>query len=137
MTISIIFCFLALCFSSCESFTVTDVSLQVKPYDESDRGKFWNLCVNYNEIGSLDKPKVEFEIKAKDSDFPMHYTRRLREKCEKFNVLVVFTNRQTPHSEWEWLRRLEADDIEYINVKVLKDNGFIVFKKTFTSEDLK
>ncbi len=132
----IIFGFLILCFASCESFTVMGVNLQIIPYDESDRGKFWNLCVDYNEIGYNEKPKVQFELKVKETGKTRTYIRRLDSNCEKCNVLVAFIKRHTPHSEFKLLKSLEAKDIEYIKVKVLNDNGFIVFSKTFTSRDL-
>lgn len=63
----------------------------------------------------------------------------LKQKCNEKNVLVAFTSRQAPHKELEWIKGLDAEDLEYIVIKIKrnwKDLNYI-FEKKIESKNLK
>lgn len=125
---------------SCSQIEV-NVTIKIKPFSENDHGKFWTICIDYDKVEFSDKPIAYFEILSKNSksqecqiDF-IH----LKQKCSDKNVLVYFVGRHTPNEEWEWLKGLEAEDIEYVNVKIKRrwdENGY-VYEKIIISEELK
>lgn len=116
------------------------VSVKIKPHKETDRGKFWKICINYSK-GSFDKPVAYFEIED-INNFKREYQIdfiHLKERCNEKNVLVSFVGRHTPHEEWEWLKALEADSVKQLKVRV-KDNWDdenYVITETFIGEELK
>ena len=107
------------CNESKSSLEIKDASIKIKPYNKGDHGKFWNICIDYNNVGYSDKPVAYFEIHAKEDiireyniDF-IHFD----QKCNKKNVLVYFTHKHTPHEEWKWLKSLDPDEIEFVKLR--------------------
>lgn len=137
MAVSAILLFLA----SCSHIEVNDVTIKIRPYNESDRGRFWNICIDYENVGLSDKPIAYFEIHSKDNqikEYSIDFI-HLKQKCNEKNILVSFTHRNTPHEEWKWLKELDAEDIEHVNVKVKhnwEDDNY-VFEKKINSKELK
>ncbi|MDN5203293.1 hypothetical protein QQ008_18030 [Fulvivirgaceae bacterium BMA10] len=119
---------------------VRDASIKILPYNDNDRGKFWEICIDFLSVGFSDKPVAYFQITAKDGT-TQQYTIdfvHLNQRCKKFNILTYFTHRHTPPKEYNWLKELDARKIEYVIIKVkknYKDNNYI-FAKKLMSEDL-
>ncbi|MBL1231751.1 MAG: hypothetical protein COA31_003435 [Flavobacteriales bacterium] len=134
------FLFILIFFSSCSKIEVKDSSLKILPYNENERGKFWEICINYNNIGFSEKPIAYFEVVSKNNRHQTYSIDfiHLKQRCNKQNVLVSFTNRHTSSEEFEWLEKLEPKDVKYIELKIKSDyrkTGFI-YKKTFLESDL-
>tara|TARA_B110000902_G_C13885496_1_gene428418 strand:- start:95 stop:547 length:453 start_codon:yes stop_codon:yes gene_type:complete len=126
---------------SCSHIEVNDTTIKIRPYNKNDRGKFWNICIDYENIGFSDKPTAYFEIHSKDKkkkEYSIDFI-HLKQECNDKNILVSFTGRHTPHEEWEWLNGLDAVDVDHVIVKIKrhwKDNSYI-FEKKIDSKNLK
>tara|TARA_Y100000385_G_scaffold24999_1_gene23940 strand:- start:341 stop:736 length:396 start_codon:yes stop_codon:yes gene_type:complete len=94
---------------------------------------------NYYTVNhSNDKLYVYFEVQTNYGElrkFERTFFDFGKEECNKINTLVYFTNRYTTNEEFDWLKKLVASEIEYINVKVKKqysDNKYIYREKIFS-----
>ena len=67
------------------------------------------------------------------------YPKEILAKINKKNILVSFTNRYTSIEEYEWLKNLGVEDIDYINVGVKKEysESKFIFNKKILSKNLK
>lgn len=122
----------------CSEIEIKDITINIQPYKEAERGKFWDICIKANNISSNDKLYVYFEVKTNYGElrkFERTFFDFGKEECNKINTLVYFTNRYTTNEEFDWLKKLVASEIEYINVKVKKqysDNKYIYREKIFS-----
>jgi len=125
---------------SCSDIEVNDVSISITPYNKADRGKFWNICID-SYTTAYYKAIMYFQIhpkKGKSKEYRIDFI-HLKEKCNKKNILVSFTNRYTSIEEYEWLKNLGVEDIDYINVGVKKEysESKFIFNKKILSKNLK
>ena len=120
---------------------VNDATIKIKPYNKRDHGKIWSICIDYENVSLLDNPTAYFVINSVDKkkrEFSVRFV-HLVPKCKDMNVLVYFTHKHTPREDWEWLKELDADDIEYVILKVKRsiDDNYYIFQKEIQSRDLK
>jgi len=126
---------------ACSNIEIKDVTITINPYSKNDRGKYWDICIDSYNVDAFNQPIAYFQILSRDGqekEFEIDFI-HLKEECNKKNILVHFAGRHTPIEEFKWLKYLEADDIEYLNVRIKQNysDSEFVFQKRFLSKDLK
>lgn len=103
-------CSLAFLFA-CErpKMVVDNVTIQIKEYDESDRGRMWKVCIESDHKTS--EPWIDYIITFNNGYFLEAGEQYDFYRCKEFNSLVYLTHRHTKHYLWELLRDAEADSL--------------------------
>jgi len=126
---------------SCSGVKVNDATIKIRPNQENDGGKIWEVCIDHSGKNFPDKAMAFFEINSKNGvskTFKVSCI-HLKEKCTDLHILSSFTSRFTTQEEWNLLRSLDLNDIDSIRLRIKKDydDNKYIFDKTFKTTDLK
>jgi len=138
-----LFYLLLLILASCGKINVHDVTLKIQTNDRGNRQ--WHLCVDYEKEAWGSSPISYFEVHAKDGEIKKYEHSFIHidpNVCRDFHPNRFFHNMQLEESEkqeQQWLKELDADDIEYILflVKMDSKDQDYVYQRKIESKELK
>ncbi len=97
---------------------VKDFSIKIKPYKEGEGGKYWEICMSAEKSTNC-HGYVGFDIYKKDGK--KHYVEvgfiHLKGFCTDYNIVLASTHGGSRENK-DYLRDMDAEDIDYIMVKV-------------------
>ncbi|MCO6499637.1 MAG: hypothetical protein J5I47_04560 [Vicingus serpentipes] len=109
-------------FFGCREMKVDDVKIEIKTYNEKDRGKFWNICLYGSDKSTTCKGYMILEVfdkKKKKKTFEIGLV-HLKGLCNKKNIFNFATGRNTSKEDMEWYKNLNASDVEKIHITVFE-----------------
>lgn len=102
-----------------------NASILIRPYNEADRGRFWEVCIS-NVVRGSQNAWMEYTVNYTNGQNYIVETAYDWRSCDEFNVLVHLTHRHTPHEDWKKLKEADATDIDSVR---------LVIKKKFDSKE--
>jgi hypothetical protein len=115
-----------------EKIEIQDVSINFLDKLPDARGKYWEICWDYEDADFYgSNPVAYFDIKLKDDSVSRQFEIwfvHFEPGCNKKQLSSSFLRRHSSKSDEVFIRDLDFNDIEYVTVTV-KQKKTVVFNK--------
>ena len=105
-----------------DKIEIKDVSINFIDDLSNDRGKFWEICWDYEDVDFYpSRPVANFYIKLRGDSISHQFETEFihfKPGCNKKNLFVSFLRRHSSKPDKDFIRDLDFNDIEYVTITV-------------------